>query len=98
MRRCEENMKEELKWFASFPEELKKFRGKHVAIIKDKIVASGDDAIEVLQKAKKQHPNKRLVLAFVPREETFIWDDFQTSCRVPVLGYIDSRANVGFRN
>lgn len=65
-------MKEELNWFASFPKELKKFRGKHVALIGKKVVASGNNAINVLEKAKKEFPGKKPVLAFVPREEALI--------------------------
>jgi len=67
----EENGKE-LNYFASFPEELKKYRGKHVAIIEDKVVTSGDNAIEVYKKAKEKYPDKNPVLAFVPREGTLI--------------------------
>ncbi|OYT33927.1 succinyl-CoA synthetase subunit alpha [Archaeoglobales archaeon ex4484_92] len=65
-------MEKELNYFASFPAELKKYRGKHVAIIGDKVVASGDNAIEVYKKAKEKYPDKNPVLAFVPREETLI--------------------------
>ncbi len=65
-------MGEELKWFASFPSSLKRFRGKHVAILKNKVVASGDNAIKVLKSAKKLYPKRRIVLAFVPKEERLI--------------------------
>ena len=65
-------MHEELKWFASFPEELKKFRGKHIAIIGTEVVASGDNAIAILKDAKKRFPAKNPVLAFVPKEDTLI--------------------------
>jgi len=65
-------MEEELNYFASFPDELKKYRGKHVAIIGNKVVASGDNAIEVYKEAKKKFPDKKPVLAYVPREETLI--------------------------
>lgn len=65
-------MAEELKWFASFPRELKKFRGKHIALIGKKVVASGDNAIKVLQAAREKFPMKNPVLAFVPKEETLI--------------------------
>lgn len=65
-------MQEELKWFAGALKELGKFRGKHIAIIKNKIVASGNKAIDVLEKARKKHPNEEPVLAFVPKEETLI--------------------------
>jgi hypothetical protein len=65
-------MQEELKWFASFPKELEEFRGKHIALIGKKVVARGDNAIEGLEKAKKEIPKDNPVLAYVPREETLI--------------------------
>lgn len=65
-------MQEELKWFATALKELSKFRGKHIAIIKNKVVASGSNAINVLEKAKREHPNEDPVLAFVPKEETLV--------------------------
>lgn len=65
-------MKEELKLFTSFPKEMEQFRGKHVAIIGKKIVASGDSAKEVFEKARKYYPEKIPVLAFIPRKEALI--------------------------
>jgi lysine/ornithine N-monooxygenase len=65
-------MREELKWFASFPNEMEQFRGKHVAMIGRKVVASGDSAKEVFEKAKKEYPDKMPVLAFIPRKETLV--------------------------
>lgn len=53
------SMQEELRWFASFPKELK-------------VIASGDNAIDVLENAQEKYPDKRIVLAFVPKEETLI--------------------------
>lgn len=66
-------MEEELNYFASFPEELKKYRGKHVAIIGNKVIASGYNAIKVYKKAKEKYPDKKPVLAYVPREDILIW-------------------------
>lgn len=65
-------MEEELMWFASFPKELEQFRGKHIALIGEKVVASGDNAIKVLEEAKQKFPKKTPVLAFVPKQETLI--------------------------
>jgi hypothetical protein len=56
-------MREELKWFAAFPKEIEQFRGKHVAMIGRKVVASGDSAKEVFEKARKDYPEKMPVLA-----------------------------------
>ena len=65
-------MREELKWFAAFPKEIGRFRGKHVAMIGRKVVASGDSAKEVFEKARKDYPEKMPVLAFIPRKEALI--------------------------
>jgi len=40
-------------------EEYKKYRGKHVAIYKNKIIADGNNSVEALKKALKQYPNLR---------------------------------------
>ncbi|MEM2173279.1 MAG: DUF5678 domain-containing protein [Thermoproteota archaeon] len=65
-------MSKELDYFASFPKELRSLRGKHVALIGKKVVASGDNAIEVYKKAKERFPDKKPVLTYVPREETLV--------------------------
>jgi len=65
-------MREELKCFASFLKEMEQFRGKHVAMIGRKVVASGDSAKEVFEKAKKEYPDKMPVLAFIPRKEALV--------------------------
>ena len=38
------------------PEEYEKYRGKTVAIYKNKIIAEGDNSNEALQKALQKHP------------------------------------------
>lgn len=38
------------------PEEYKKYRGKDVAIYKNKIIAEGSTSNEALQKALQKHP------------------------------------------
>lgn len=53
--------------------DLSKYEGKYVAIVEDKIVASGDNAKEVLEEAKKIFPDKTPTLAKVPTEDTFIF-------------------------
>jgi len=37
-------------------EEYQKYRGKHVAIYKNKIIADGNNSVEALKKALKKHP------------------------------------------
>jgi hypothetical protein len=38
-------------------QQYQKYRGKHVALYKDKIIADGNNSAEVLQKALQKHPN-----------------------------------------
>ncbi len=54
------------------PEINKRFAGKHVAIIGDRIVASGKSPLEVYNRAKKSHPNSRPLLAYVPKRDTLV--------------------------
>ena len=51
--------------------DLSKYEGKYVVIIDDKVVASGDTA-KIWEEVKKKFPNKKPMLAKVPREETLI--------------------------
>jgi hypothetical protein len=50
----------------------KRYAGKHVAIIGDRIVASGRSPLEVYNRAKKLHPQGRPFLAYVPKGETLV--------------------------
>ena len=63
----------ELAFYLTDAEKInKKYSGKHIAIVDDKVVASGNDPKEVWEKAKKKCPSKRPVLAFVPKEDTLV--------------------------
>jgi hypothetical protein len=60
----------ELQFYVTKAREInKRFRGKHVAIIGEKVVASGRSPIEVWQRAKKAYPRSKPVLAYVPKDE-----------------------------
>ncbi len=54
------------------PEINRRYAGKHVAIIGDRIVASGKSPLEVYKRAKKFHPQSRPFLAYVPKGETLV--------------------------
>lgn len=47
--------------------------GKWVVLLDEHIIASGDNIKEILEEARKMHPNKRLILARVPEEGTMIY-------------------------
>ena len=52
--------------------DLSKYEGKYIAIVEDKVVASGNNAKLVLEEAKRKYPGKTPALAKIPREETLI--------------------------
>lgn len=39
------------------PEEYKKYRGRHVALYRGKIMADGRNSVEALENALKKHPD-----------------------------------------
>jgi hypothetical protein len=63
----------ELRFYVSSAREInKRYAGKHIAIIGDKVVASGRSPMEVWKRAKKLHPQGKPVLAFVPKDDTLV--------------------------
>ncbi len=63
-------MSENYNWYIGA--DTSRFAGKWIAIARKKVVASGNDARDVYEKAKKEHPNEKLSLAKVPTEDTLI--------------------------
>lgn len=51
---------------------LKKYKGKYVAILGKKIVASGKNAKEVWEKARKKYPDRLPTIAKLPKGEALI--------------------------
>ncbi|TMI26029.1 succinyl-CoA synthetase subunit alpha [Candidatus Bathyarchaeota archaeon] len=63
----------ELHFYVSKASEInRRFRGKHIAIIGDRVVASGRSPAEVWRRAKKANPRARPVLAYVPKDDTLV--------------------------
>ena len=52
--------------------DLHKYEGKYIAIVDNKIVASGDNAKDVLEEAESK-TGKKPLLAKVPTEDTFVF-------------------------
>ena len=52
--------------------DLSEYAGKYVAIVEDRVVASGENAKEVMEEAKRKCPDQTPLLAKIPREETLI--------------------------
>ncbi len=63
----------EFRFYVSKASEInRRFAGKHVAIIGDRIVASGKSPLEVWTRARKSHPKSRPLLAYVPKRDTLM--------------------------
>lgn len=65
-------MSKAFEWFISNPEELKKYAGKHVAIIDDQVTAACDSAKEAYEMAKRKFPKEIPLLTYIPKGETLI--------------------------
>ena len=52
--------------------DFSKYKGKYIALVDEKVVASGDNAEKVLNEAKSKYPNKDVILRKIPEEETLI--------------------------
>ena len=60
----------EHEWFIKNSGELsKKYPGKYLAIIGEKIAAIGATASEAFKRAKKDHPDEKVSIAYIPTVE-----------------------------
>ncbi len=67
------NAMKELRFYLSKAREInRRFRGKHIGIIGDRVVSSGKSPIEVWQRAKKAHPRSNPVLAYVRKDDALV--------------------------
>lgn len=63
----------EFQFYVSKAREInERYAGKHVAIIGDRIVASGKSPLEIYYRAKRLRPQSRPMLAYVPKGETLV--------------------------
>lgn len=48
--------------------------GKHVVVVDGEVFVAntGDEAVRILEKVRKEHPTKKPVLSYIPKEETLI--------------------------
>jgi len=63
---------EEYLWFLNNQKEVVKYRGKHIAIVGNEIVAHAKSAKEVYDKAKRKYPDKSPLLHYVHKGELFV--------------------------
>ncbi len=52
--------------------DLRKYRGNYVALVGQKVVASGKNAKQVWEQAAKKHPHSLPTLAKLPKEEVLV--------------------------
>ena len=61
----------DFRWLSDHPRELyERYRGKWLAIVDERIVATGDGADTVYRQARHEHPDARILLEHVEREPT----------------------------
>lgn len=63
---------EEYVWFLNNQKEIAKYRGKHIAIVGNEIVAHGKSPKEVYDIAKRRYPKKSPLLHYVHKGELFV--------------------------
>lgn len=60
----------EFEYFVHIP--LARYEGKYIAIVGERVVASGESAKEVWEKVKKKYPRSLPLFAKVPKREVLI--------------------------
>lgn len=59
-------------WYTQHPEELKKYAGKHIAIIDDRVVGVATSAKEAYMMAREKYPDKTPLLTYIPKGQTLV--------------------------
>lgn len=55
-------------WYVKHPEAFEGSRGKHVVIWNKRVTGYGDSAKEAYEMAKKNYPESKPTLTFIPRD------------------------------
>ena len=50
----------------------KKYPGKYVAIVDNRLAAVGGSNLDVFRKAKKSYPGKMISIAYIPRKDELV--------------------------
>lgn len=50
----------------------KKYPGKYIAVVDNKLVAIGSSNLEVFKKAKEQHPKRMVSISYIPRKDELV--------------------------
>lgn len=60
-------------YFFLHSEELsKKYPGKYIAVVDNKLVAIGKSNIEVFRRAKQKYPKKMVSISYIPRKDELV--------------------------
>lgn len=59
----------EMGYLLRHSEELSKYFGKCVAIVRDELIAVGKDRVEAYKKAKQKYPKEKIAIFYIPTEE-----------------------------
>ncbi len=60
-------------FFVEHSEELsKKYSGKYIAVVDNKLVVIGNSNLEVFKKAKEQHPKRLISISYIPRKDELV--------------------------
>ncbi len=63
---------QEFKWFATHVRELRRYAGKHIAVVGEEVVAAGNTFREVFEKGREKSGKIPLV-TFIPRRGTVFY-------------------------
>jgi hypothetical protein len=61
---------QDLEWLCKHPEISEQYRGKHIAVVDEKVVAFGEDFEEVAKQAEEFDEDP--LFSFIPEEEVLI--------------------------
>jgi hypothetical protein len=53
-------------------EEMRKYAGQYVAVMDGKVVASGKNLYKKIDKLEKKHPEKKIIVTYIPTEDLLI--------------------------
>jgi hypothetical protein len=53
-------------------EEMRKYAGQYVAVMDGKVVASGKNLYKKVEQLEKKHPDKKIVVTYIPTEDLLI--------------------------
>jgi len=53
-------------------QEMRKYAGQYVAVMDGKVVASGKNLYRKIEELEKKHPNKKILITFIPTEDLLI--------------------------